>query len=169
MSDLEESLQETVEQVAEPRNEEFDEMTVETSTNVFALTPAQATQGLIDFGQKAGLTLWTSGVKALAKPYDGKREHLGVFMDSVWNRIVVMSWQQINQVWIGDEQLNIVKDYGRIPIKKVVELADAAKLCNNRSKQNRSMMGQFLVASVQGIIGKTQTETPRDLQERGIL
>ena len=66
MSDLEESLQETVEQVAEPRNEDFEEMTVEATTNVFALTPAQATQGLIDFGQKAGPTLWTSGVKALA-------------------------------------------------------------------------------------------------------
>ena len=124
------------------------EENVSNSTSGFALTPAEANKGLLDLSTKAGIALYSVGVKALPKPFDGNRKNLTAFLDAVKTRVMEMSWSDITTVLVGDQEMSIIEDYGCIPMENVFIEAESASKVDDREKQDRSMLGTFLVHSI---------------------
>ena len=75
---------------------------------IFALTPALATRGIIDYSSRAGEKIYSSATKELdPKRYDGEAQGLMAFLELLEERAANFGW---------DSSTMMVPDYNRNPV-----------------------------------------------------
>jgi hypothetical protein len=78
---------------------------------------------VIDLSTKEGSRLYEIGSAALPNTFSGHGRDIRVFINSLENRAKKCNWNRtILQVKVGNETLNLLKDYGRIPMSVLKQL-----------------------------------------------
>jgi hypothetical protein len=77
----------------------------------------------IDLSKKEGARLYQIGSEALPNTFSGHGKDIRVFINSLENRAKKCNWTKtILEVQVGNEKLNLLKDYGRIPMQVLKQL-----------------------------------------------
>lgn len=124
----------------------------------FALTPAVAVVGIVDFTTNVGRKLYESATQKVAEElYDCKPEGLYQFLQSVSNRARAFGWDDaaggILQIPIipndPNSQLNnLIENYGRISLAEIRAFEETYLSLEIRPAQDAWMLYQCLMSSI---------------------
>jgi len=114
----------------------------------FALSPAQATLGIIDFTTSDGKKIFAAATKPLETKYDGSTENLAIFIKDVQHHVEREGWNQL--VTISDQQpvnptnRNLLSEHRQLTLENVRASAQVYVVANDRAKQDSYMFYTFL-------------------------
>jgi hypothetical protein len=128
---------------------------------VFALSPALASNNLIDYSTSEGIKLYGKAVAPLETLYNGDSASLRLFLSKVQRRADQSGWTSILQISNQTGQVfDFIKNYGQVTIDAIRAQADALELANDRKTQNSSQMYIFLITSINDeLLGKVISQT----------
>jgi hypothetical protein len=121
---------------------------------VFALTPALASQGPINYSTADGMKLWRAAVEPLQKdPYAGDPHSLKVFLSNLSDRSMQYGWSDILLIPedIADEHTeynDLLTNYGKVTLSQIVDHAVTYADTDTRTAQNSMMLYQCLANSI---------------------
>jgi hypothetical protein len=111
---------------------------------------------VIDLSSKEGARLYEAGSTALPNTFSGHRKDLQVFINGLENRAKKCNWTtSILEVNVGGQTLNLLKDYGRIPMDALKQLRQDRKdnppttLAKARAFIDSSMMFECIKKSLE--------------------
>jgi len=120
----------------------------------FALTPALAAQGPINYATADSMKLWRGAVKPLQKdPYAGDPHSLKVFLSNLSDRAIQYGWDVILYVPedianANTKYNNLPSNYGKVSLSQIVDHAATYAETDTRSAQNSMMLYQYLSNSI---------------------
>ena len=115
----------------------------------FARTPAQAKDGIINYGTSDGMKLYNAAVQALATKYSGKAGDMHLFLKAVGKRVQKFGWDRIVNIPVEDGSTrNLLEQYGLISLSAVRAHAQTYESIRGRDAQNASQMFDFLEESL---------------------
>jgi hypothetical protein len=122
---------------------------------VFALSPARATAGVIDMTDKAGAILFNKGAESLPihlangdRGFDGKINHLKLFLSFIKQRANVFDWHNILEIPVDGVNRNLLDAYGQISMVNVQAHVLTYIDQPTRDAQNSFMMYECLSKSL---------------------
>ena len=120
----------------------------------FALSPALADPGIMDFSTSVGQKLYFQGINKLSeKQFECNASGLKTFLTLLKSRSQVMGWEDILLIPsdISDPYTNLVNlltNYGQISIEQVKQHASTYMHEHNRAAQDTAMMFHCLMNSL---------------------
>jgi hypothetical protein len=121
----------------------------------FALSPALASNALLDYRTGEGIKIYGKATAPLDVPYDGDSGGLRLFLSKVQQRATQYGWSDILQVTQDFKTFNFIENYGQVTIESIQLQAAATEASGNRDTQNSSQMYTFLITSItDGLLGK---------------
>jgi hypothetical protein len=110
----------------------------------------------IDLSSKEGARLYKVGSTALPNTFSGHGKDIRVFINGLENRAKKCNWtRSILEVNVNGQTLNLLKDYGRIPMDALKQLCQNRKdnppttLAEARASINSSMMFECIKKSLE--------------------
>ena len=88
--------------------------------NRFALTPALATNQIIDYSQPSGAKLFKAATEKLTTPFDGSSENLPLFLAQLRDRAVVYDWLPLLLIpknGLEEDTKDLIESYGELSYK----------------------------------------------------
>jgi hypothetical protein len=136
---------------------------------VFALTPALASNDLINYSTGEGIKLYGKAIAPLDTLYNGDSASLRLFLSKVQQRANQSGWKSILQISNQTGQVfDFIKNYGQITIAAIRVQAVTLELSNNRKTQNSSQMYTFLITSISDeLLGKVISQTEQYTSSTG--
>lgn len=124
----------------------------------FALTPATATNDVIDYSTKHGSILWDRGSAKLSdEPFDCTPEGLRDFLELLRKRSKIMGWDT-SVLAVPDDASNLTGDakdyldhYGEISLEHLTEVAKTYATNKSRATQDSMMLYTCLHESLSKI------------------
>ena len=124
----------------------------------FALSPAEAINGVIDYTTNEGRKIYASAIRKVDEElYDCKQENLFGFLRSVSDRAIEYGWEDnANGVGIihipnpnNEDQLdNLLTNYGEVSLEAVRAHESTYINGDTREAQNTNMLYKCLMASL---------------------
>lgn len=133
----------------------------------FALTPAQATQDVIDLSSATGIKLYRTITAPLETKFDGSPNKLLSFLDDVEQRARRFAWNEAllsisNQDPVNPIRRNLLSHHRMIPMSDVTAHATGYIGTQTRLAQDASMMYEFLRDSLtEGARARLATDTTK--------
>jgi hypothetical protein len=124
----------------------------------FALNPAQAIEGVIDYSTTEGRKLYNSATSRLDEElFDCNADGLYQFLQSLGHRASEYGWDNINegiisipenQVDANPEEYSILTEYGQLTMEMIEEYETTFIDTEGRQAQNTHMLYQCLMRSI---------------------
>ena len=119
----------------------------------FALTPALASRGVIDYRSRSGERLYTSATKQLEEEkYDGESYGLHQFLESLEKRSNNFGWDtgimKIPSTTQGGAPSNLLRDYGTIDIERIRNYEDSYIDTPTRDAQDTNLLHECIMNSI---------------------
>ena len=125
----------------------------------FALSPALANQGVIDYTTSMGAKIRKAAIEPLDVPFDGKSANLQTFLKQVQDRARDSGWNDIltisDQAAENPQNRNLITQHRMLTIENVRAAAAAYIGHPVRNAQNSDMLYQFLDKSLSKEMRKT--------------
>ena len=118
---------------------------------IFALSPALATRGIIDYNSRAGERIYTSATKELdPTKYDGEAQGLMPFLELLEERATNFGWDKsIMMIPMPDGNLkNLLLEYGTITLEQIKEHEDTYITTQTRNAQDANLLYECIMNSV---------------------
>jgi hypothetical protein len=125
---------------------------------VFALAPAKAIEGPLNYAKTEHQKIYRSGTTAVSdEPFNCESEQLFKFLREVRNRAVQMGWYDgILNIDINQDPnnapkyKNLIRNYGTITLEQVLTSERSYIALEGRSAQDTHMLYQCLMVSLTG-------------------
>jgi hypothetical protein len=115
----------------------------------FALSPALATNALINYSTGEGIQLYGRATAPLDALYNGDSASLQLFLSKVQQRATQSGWTAILQISNQTGQVfDFIENYGQVTIAAIRSQASALGIASSRNTQNSSQMYIFLITSI---------------------
>ena len=122
----------------------------------FALSPAQAVAGLLDFTTSEHHKIYKAGVRSVTEdPFTCEADRLFQFLSEVQDRAIEMGWMDgILDIVTSDEGAdpeeveNLIYNYGTVTLEQVIESERRYIALEERKAQDTYMLYQSLMASL---------------------
>jgi hypothetical protein len=119
----------------------------------FALAPALAYNGIIDYSTREGQELYKTATAPLATKFDLKSHHLATFLEQVTDRSISQGWDDIltipnDPLYPGMVSWSIIDQYGLATIERVQSHASTYIMTKSRMAQDSMALYQCLMASL---------------------
>ena len=128
---------------------------------IFALSPANAIVGLLNFAKSEHHNIYKSGIKAVSDTaYDCEADGLFQFLREIKDRSVKMGWMEgilnIDIAEDGDEEelSNLIENYGTLALEQVASWERTYIAMQNRAAQDTYMLYQCLMSSLTPVAKK---------------
>ena len=118
------------------------------ATPPFALTPARARVGVLDYTRDTDADIYKDGSKPISPLFDLDKDNLRCFLNKVANRVQKFNWNNICFIRVGNESRNLLMDYGQIALTDVHNQAQQWLGQPTRNAQNSQMMYECLSNSL---------------------
>ena len=118
---------------------------------IFALSPALATRGIIDYNSRAGERIYTSATKELdPTKYDGEAQGLMPFLELLEERATNFGWDKsIMMIPMPDgNSKNLLLEYGTITLEQIKEHEDTYITTQTRNAQDANLLYECIMNSV---------------------
>lgn len=119
--------------------------------NRFALTPALATNQVIDYSQPAGAKMFKAATEKLTTPFDGSSENLPLFLAQLRDRAVVYDWLPLLLIpknGLEEDTKDLIESYGELTYKDVKDHAMTYINTETRSAQDSMMLYLCIMATL---------------------
>jgi len=114
----------------------------------FALTPARAVQGLIDYTTRHGQRLYESATQPLETKFDCKPDKLRLFVDTFRKRANSANWTATLQVPLNGQTYDITDNYGFLTYDQIRAHAMTYIGTQTRNYQNAYQIYECLFATL---------------------
>ena len=131
----------------------------------FALNPAQAITGIIDFTKDSNVKLYRKATLKLSKDlFDCVPEDLLQFLNTLSDRATELTWNDpiVGIIMIPEDPTNIstvyrnlITNHGKITLERVRRFEEYYTNDQSRAVQDAGMLYSFLIASLSKV-GKTK-------------
>jgi hypothetical protein len=105
----------------------------------FALSPALAVTGVIDYTTTAGAKIWKAAIYPLKDEFDANAANLKTFLDQLNDQSKQFGWEDILTIPVGqNETKNLISSYGEVTLAQVRTHAQtyvAAQDCRAQASQ----------------------------------
>jgi hypothetical protein len=136
----------------------------------FALSPALASNLLLDYRTSEGIKIYGKATAPLDMLFDGDSGGLRLFLSKVQQRATQFGWTGILQINQGAQTYSFIDDYGVLTIESIRLQATAIEAANSRNTQNSSQMYTFLITSItDGLLGKVISQREQYTSAGGFL
>ncbi len=118
---------------------------------VFALSPALATRGVIDYNTRTGERIYTSATKELDDTkYDGEAHGLTAFLELLGERATNFGWDSsILMIPIpGETPKNLLSEYGTIPMEPIRTHEESYIDTPTRNAQDTNLLYECIMNSI---------------------
>ena len=114
----------------------------------FALGPGR-TNDVLDYTDSESAKIYYKAISPLETKFDGKPDHISVFLASVANRAHRFGWNNILTIPVGNNiNKNLVKQYASVTMTQVTARANQYIGQETRDAQNSDMLYNFLIESL---------------------
>ena len=128
----------------------------------FALTPAQANPGYLDYSTTNHVKLYYKAIAPLTEKFDLAPANLRGFIQAFADKAIEMNWGATLTVPVGNGQQDLVKHYGSVTIEQVRVHATTYLQGHTRNAQNSSQIYSCLSESLTAEAkNKVALETPK--------
>ena len=118
---------------------------------IFALSPALATRGIIDYNSRTGERIYTSATKELdATKYDGEAQGLMPFLELLEERTTNFGWDKsimLIPMRNGDSK-NLLMEYGTITLEQIREHEESYIATQSRNAQDANLLYECIMTSI---------------------
>ena len=117
----------------------------------FALTPALATRGIIDYSTRAGERIYMSATKELdSKKYDGEAQGLMAFLELLEERATNFGWDSSIMMipTQGENTASLLTEYGTITIDQVRAHEETYITSQSRTAQDTNLLYECIMNSI---------------------
>ena len=118
---------------------------------IFALSPALATRGIIDYSTRAGEKIYSSATKELdASKYDGEAQGLMAFLELLEERATNFGWDT-SIMMIPDQNgtpINLLNGYGTITLEQVRRHEESYISTQTRNAQDSNLLYECIMNSI---------------------
>ena len=128
---------------------------------MFALSPALAVAGYLDYTDKNHATIYKTSVAELPLEYDGSTETLGAFIQHLKDRATAANWMGTLRIAKTGTTYQLLDHFGILTVEDIKNHAITYIGTQTRDAQNSFMMHQCLAASLTEEI-KVKVETLRE-------
>ena len=118
---------------------------------VFALSPALATRGIIDYNSRAGERIYTSATKELGDTkYDGEAQGLMAFLELLEERANNFGWDRTIMLIPSEDGTakNLLTEYGTITMNQIREHEETYLATQSRSAQDSNLLYECIMNSI---------------------
>ena len=121
---------------------------------VFALTPATAIHGLLNFARTDHHKIYKQGIKAIETPFDCEADGLYQFLRDIRDRANQMGWMEgilsidISEVEGVEDIQNLVENYGTLTLEQVTRWERTYIATPSRAAQDTYMLYTCLMSSL---------------------
>ena len=118
---------------------------------IFALSPALAAQGIIDYNSRAGERIYSSATKELdATKYDGEAQGLMAFLELLEERATNFGWDRsIMMIPMDNGQVkNLLTEYGTITLAQIRNHEEAYINTPSRNAQDSNLLYECIMNSI---------------------
>ena len=117
----------------------------------FALTPALAMRGIIDYSFRVGERIYTSATKELdATKYDGKPQGLMAFVELLEERATNFGWKLFIMMIPTQEgnSTSLLTEYGTITLDQVRAHKESYIATQSRNAQDANLLYEYIMNSI---------------------
>ena len=118
---------------------------------IFALTPALATWGIIDYSSRAGEKIYSSATKELdSKRYDSEAQGLMTFLELLEERAANFGWDS-SIMMIPDyngNPVSLLSGYGTITLAQIRAHEESYIFTQSRNAQDSSLLYEYIMNSI---------------------
>ena len=118
---------------------------------VFALTPALATRGIIDYSTRAGERIYSSATKELdSTKYDGEAQGLMAFLDLLEERATNFGWDTTIMMIpdLNGNLTNLLSGYGTITMEQIRTHEESYISTQTRNAQDSNLLYECIMNSI---------------------
>jgi len=115
---------------------------------MFALTPARAVQGLIDYTTRHGQRLYEMATQPLETKFDCKPDKLRLFVDTFRKRANSANWMATLQVPLNGVTYDLTDNYGFLTFDQIRAHAISYIAAQSRNYQNAFQIYECLFATL---------------------
>ena len=118
---------------------------------VFALSPALATRGIIDYSTRAGEKIYSSATKELdTTKYDGEAQGLMAFLELLEERATNFGWDTSIMMIPDPEgnQTNLLTGYGTITLEQIRRYEESYISTQTRNAQDSNLLYECIMNSI---------------------
>lgn len=109
---------------------------------IFALTPARAVGGFIDYTSRHGQRLYESTTQKLAMEFDCTSESLRAFVDMCNKRAIESNWKMTTAIQVDGQTYDLFDHYGMLTTKQILDHVNIYVGTNTRNAQNAYQMAE---------------------------
>ena len=107
------------------------------------------TNDVLDYTDSASAKIYYKAISPLETKFDGKPDHVSVFLASVANRARRFGWTSILTIPVGNNQnKDLVKQYASVTMTQVTARANQYIGTQTRDAQNSDMLYNLLIESL---------------------
>ena len=131
----------------------------------FAIAPALANNGIIDFASPSGAKLFKAGTDALSSTFDCTAVNLQLFLDQLRDKVAIHDWNDIiniPDIGPGHETKSLIDFYGELSFEKVKEHAETYVNTNTRNAQDSFMLYNCIMNTL-------TNEAQKQVRNRGLV
>lgn len=131
---------------------------------VFALTPALATTGILDYNQKSGTEIYKMATASLKTTFKGDKPNLRVLTNELTTHAKSFGWSDIltMNMGAGNPELQVHCHYNALTLAQVRTHVDAYIDLNDRNQQNDYQLYVCLNATVDETTLKMMASLTKD-------
>ena len=118
---------------------------------VFALSPALATRGIIDYSSRAGERIYTSATKELGETkYDGEAQGLMAFLELLEERATNFGWDRTIMLIPNEDGTtkNLLTEYGTITMDQIRDHEETYIATPSRNAQDSNLLYECIMNSI---------------------
>ena len=118
---------------------------------IFALSPALATRGVIDYNTRTGERIYASATKELdEKRYDGEAHGLTAFLELLGERAANFGWDRtiLRIPTEGGASKNLLSEYGTIPLAQIRTYEESYIDTPTRDAQDTNLLYECIMNSI---------------------
>jgi hypothetical protein len=115
---------------------------------IFALTPARAVQGLIDYTSRHGQRLYEMATQSLETKFDCKPDKLRLFVDTFRKRANSANWSSTLQVSLNGTNYDLTDNYGFLTFDQIRTHVMTYVNTQTRDYQNSYQIYECLFATL---------------------
>ena len=118
---------------------------------IFALSPALATRGIINYNSRAGERIYASATKELdSNKYDGEAQGLMPFLELLEERATNFGWDTTIMMipQAGGNPKNLLAEYGTISMAQIRAHEDSYIATHTRNAQDSNLLYECIMNSI---------------------
>lgn len=121
----------------------------------FALAPAQAIQGALDYTQKAESAIFEKATVKLPSTFDLENPNVSVLIEELKNRATTFGWNNILDVQVDGATINILDGHGQLTLEQCHVWSDTYMNADDRLSQNDYQLYVCITESLNSETTKT--------------